>query len=157
MTVTTTIPAPRTAPAVKDDLTPDAAGSVLPLEDLAPVLSGPQAQGDLIVLPLPDQTAPRLRGQYAVAAKHVPAAGIVLAVGSGGHAHTLLPDGPWVRVTPDRHGSERSLAVLFVPPGSTAVLAHDEHADLHLAPGAYLIRRQRQASPHPGPDAEVID
>jgi hypothetical protein len=161
--MTSTNPArvnPGRADAVKGALTPPAASVpaspgpaspaptpvVGPLADLAPVLPGMQAQGDVIALPVqcgPDHPA------YAHAVRRVPPAGVVLATGAGGHAHTLLADGLGVRVAPDEYGSDRSLGVVFVAPGSVAVLAHDEHADLHLAPGAYVVRRQRQASPYP--------
>lgn len=150
MTTSPVVPAPRT---VKTSLTPDRptdpAPAGLPVTDPARVLGRVQAQGDVIVLPWPNQVDPHARTAALHAARPVPLTGVVLAVGAGGHAHTLLADGPAVRVASDPYGSDRSLAVVFVAPGSVAVLAHDEHADLHLAPGAYAVRRQRQASPRP--------
>ena len=149
------IPAQR---SVKTPLTPNRptvpAPAGLPVTDPVRVLGGVQAQGDLIVLPWPDHAA-HLLASYAVIARPLPACGVVLAVGAGGHAHTLLPDGPWVALAPDPLGSGRSLAVVFVSAASTAVLAHDEHADLYLAPGIYAIRRQRQASPRPDLSREL--
>jgi hypothetical protein len=39
-----------------------------------------------------------------------------------------------------------TLGVLAVPPGAAALLAHDEHPDLHIGPGVYALRRQRAAA-----------
>lgn len=159
------IPTPRPAavPAVKPPLTPDPATDPQvarwPLPDPAPVHAGLQAQGDLLVIPWPPRTAAAHRAHALGSARPVRPAGIVLARGGGGHAHVLLAAGPDVRVAPDPYGTDRSLAVVLVPAGSTAVLAHDEHADLHLGPGVYAIRRQREANPYAATDTdqEVID
>jgi len=98
-----------------------------------PVLTAPQAQGDLIVLPS--------RRKYDGQA--VPAEGIPVVRGeNGGNTHTLLAGGPGVlwmasRTLPD-------LGVVHVPSGSTAYLAHPEHGYTGIGEGTYTIRRQRQ-------------
>lgn len=100
-----------------------------------PVLGGIQIQGDLAVIPTllaADEGRP------------VPPEGIAVipAVG-GGHEHRLLAGGS--------PGSARWAA--FREPGTDlgiltctepAYLAHLEHGYLGIAPGSYLLRRQRE-------------
>lgn len=100
-----------------------------------PVLSGIQRQGDVLVrpaavsatTPVPVKGTPVVRGE------------------SGGNTHAIYAaDGP---VFCDVNaGSARDLrvAVLSVPEGSTAYLAHPEHGYQGIAPGNYEIRRQRE-------------
>ncbi|MFC7618791.1 hypothetical protein [Microlunatus sp. GCM10028923] len=100
-----------------------------------PVLAGMQRQGDLLVVPVAEVTAKA----------EVPDHGTPVAVGgAGGHAHTIVADGP-VRCDLRRPTSDVPVAaVLFVPEGSVGWLAHPEHAYLGIAPGSYEIRRQRE-------------
>lgn len=95
-----------------------------------PVLTGPQAQGDLIVLPIP----------AAKPGQPIPATGEVLLVGRGGNAHTLYGTGYWTPAP----GSRQGLGCLVVPEGGTAWLLHREHGGNGIGPGAYLISRQRE-------------
>jgi hypothetical protein len=44
------------------------------------------------------------------------------------------------------------VGALTVPAGSLAVLTHEEHGLTGIAPGAYLIRRQRE---YTGPDEDT--
>ncbi|MCA1570768.1 MAG: hypothetical protein LC798_10720 [Chloroflexi bacterium] len=96
-----------------------------------PVLTGPQAQGDVIVLP------------HAPAAKTgLPAGGLpVVEGGPGGHTHRLLADGP---VLFDRTDRALDVGVLTVGEGAVAYLAHPEHGFAGVGPGSYVIRRQRE-------------
>jgi hypothetical protein len=137
------------------DLTDLAA--VLGLSDLAQVHAGvPQAQGDVLVWPwLPDE-APIGRDRAVRSARPVPAAGRVVLRGRQGHTHTLLPDGPGVATAPDDIGT--ALTVLVVEAGSVAVLAHEDHPDLHIGEGVYLLRRQRRHTPEqPETSSEYVE
>ena len=114
-----------------------------PLADLTAEVpepsDGPQAEGDVIVLPWDRWMSPHIRHQHIRAARAVPRAGArVLST------HVLLTEtgtAP-VRWLPIR-GTRPGLGTLVVPDGSVARLAHDEHRDLRIGPGVYVIRRQR--------------
>ncbi len=102
-----------------------------------PIISGLQAQGDLIVVPAA-QSLP-------VATDPVPRAGIAVVRGeSGGNTHLLLADGPVFFTPIQRSRSGLTLGVVTVPAGSTGYLAHPEHAYSGIAPGSYELRRQRE-------------
>lgn len=124
-------------------------------DDLVPLLDGPQAQGDVTILPLPASS-------FLGSSSPIPPGGIEVVRGeNGGHAHTLLSgDGAtWGSASGGfaLSGSELKqigilydgsinldLGVLTVPAGSTAHLAHLEHGYLGIAPGTYLLRRTRE-------------
>lgn len=107
-----------------------------------PVVSGLQAQGDLIVVPaalLPDVALsrhPRWR--------HVPAAGIELLRGTAGaNPHTLVADPGtcrWTTWVTDPH----RLALGVIATTAVAYLVHPEHGGSGIAPGRYVVRRQRE-------------
>lgn len=99
-----------------------------------PVIGGPQAQGDLIVIPAPD---------LIPAATPVPKAGVPVIRGeNGGNTHLLIGDGPICWDT-GRDGAQ-TLGTLTVPDGSAAFLIHPEHGAAGIAPGTCVIRRQRE-------------
>lgn len=106
-----------------------------------PVITGPQAQGDLLILPWLEDTAPAQRSADAGAAKPLTAA-IVVITGDDGHDHTLHPmrGVRWHAYAPDG----QTLGVLTVDEGSFAVLGHMKHGDSHIGPGVYVIRCQRE-------------
>lgn len=137
------------------DLTDLAA--LLGLADPAQVHGGvPQAQGDVLAWPWSPQEAPTGRARAVRNALPVPRAGRVVLRGRQGHTHTLLPDGPGVTVAPDDLGT--ALAVLVVQAGSVAVLAHEQHPDLHIGEGVYLLRRQRRHTPEePEVSSEYVE
>ncbi|WP_242882144.1 hypothetical protein [Actinomadura litoris] len=107
-----------------------------------PILTGPQAQGDLLLLPA---DTPRSKAWQTVPVKRV---GVVHGEATG-NTHWLHPgfDSPrvtWLRAT----GQADGLAVgyLRVPDGQTALLIHtDEHGANGIGPGEYVINRKRQA------------
>jgi len=100
-----------------------------------PVLAGPQRQGDVIVLPR--------RGAAANTA--VPAAGHPVVRGeAGGNTHLLLASGPVTFDPAAPSATNLALGVLTVPDGAVAYLAHPEHGYLGVAPGRYVISRQRE-------------
>lgn len=101
-----------------------------------PVLDGLQFQGDVAVVP-----APRRRA----AAEPVPAAGVPVVRGeAGGNTHLLLAAGDCFFTPAVERAGSLALGTLTVPVGSTAYLAHPEHAYAGIAPGTYEIRRQRE-------------
>ena len=113
---------------------------VLDAQVTVPVLAGPQAQGDLIVLPRP--AAPP-------ATTPIPAVGVTVVRGeAAGNTHSLHSlDGPVSYWQPDVSGgsSGLDLGMLTVPGGATAYLVHtEEHGANAIAPGTYVIRRQRE-------------
>lgn len=104
-----------------------------------PVLTGLQAQGDVIVVP--EKGAPS-----GVKFGPVPPEGVVVVQGEvGGNTHTLLGDGPVEWAPESRTGDDvLRVGVLRVPVGAVAWLAHPEHAYSGVGPGVYEVRRQRQ-------------
>lgn len=98
-----------------------------------PIVPGPQAQGDIIVIP----------AEHAGAVTPVPAAGVAVVRGeNGGNTHLLVADGP-VFFDPAGDGSQ-TLGALHVPAGAAAYLIHPEHGATGIAPGGYVLRRQRE-------------
>lgn len=105
-------------------------------EAAVPVLAGIQFQGDVAVIPVDPVIA---------CTTEVPAAGIAVVRGeSGGNTHLLLADGPVRFDQQEASETDLVLGVLEVPEGSTAYLAHPEHAYTGIAPGTYELRRQRE-------------
>lgn len=100
-----------------------------------PVLSGPQRQGDLMVVPVDG---------YAYPVEFAPVgAGVQVVHGEAtGNTHWLHGDAgvQWARL--DRG---QVVGVVDVAEGSAAYLIHtDEHGCNGLAPGRYEIRRKRE-------------
>jgi hypothetical protein len=111
-----------------------------------PVLTGLQAQGDVMVVPRPALTP---------ATTAVPRGGVPVVRGEfGGHTHTLLGEGA---VTFDAVPREEGLdiGVLTVAEDAVAYLAHPEHAYSGIGPGTYVLRRQRELDTS-RPDAEEL-
>lgn len=113
-------------------------------ETTIPVTDGLQAQGDLIVIPLD-----RLADVTIAPGAHwreVPGAGIdVLRAAAGGNPHTLVADSDtcqWTTGVRDRTG----LALGALATTGVAYLVHPEHGGSGIAPGTYVIRRQRERS-----------
>lgn len=105
-----------------------------------PVVDGPQCQGDLLVLPV--ALAKRVTVRKTATWLDVPAAGLPVVRGeAGGNTHTLL-GGRWTTDVDDLENL--ALGVVDVPAGTVAYLAHPEHAYAGIAPGLYVIRRQRE-------------
>lgn len=114
-------------------------------EAAIPVTGRLQAQGDLIVIPFD-----WLDGQVGLWPdprwQPVPAAGIeLLRSAAGGNPHTLVADPgtcEWTTGVSDPTGLE--LGVLTTT--GVAYLLHPEHGGAGIAPGTYLVRRQREGS-----------
>lgn len=102
-----------------------------------PVLTGPQAQGDLLIVPTDRSTVKLLP---------VPDEGVQVVFGEAtGNSHFLhrgfdSPGVLYARVT-----DGQCLAVVAVPTGESAQLIHtDEHGANGIGPGLYEIREKRE-------------
>lgn len=103
-----------------------------------PVNAGLQVQGDLAVIPRPAGS----RRTYGEDSK-VPLAGIaVIEARDGGHEHRLLAGQPGTCLWQPARDGGQELGILEC--AEPAYLAHPEHGYLGIAPGTYLLRRQRE-------------
>ncbi|AII03181.1 MULTISPECIES: hypothetical protein [Rhodococcus] len=108
-----------------------------------PVVDGLQAQGDLIVIPY------ALVGGIVTSAawtrtENVPLSGVeLLRSAAGGNPHSLVADeGVCTWSTPVN--DPRRLALGILDTRVTAYLIHPEHGATGIAPGRYVIGRQRE-------------
>lgn len=100
-----------------------------------PVLSAPQRQGDVMVLPVKTTSATTAVGK----------AGFPVVRGeNGGNTHLLLADGEVFFDSKPVSATALALGTLTVADDATAYMAHPEHGYLGIAPGTYELRRQRE-------------
>ncbi|MET9322554.1 hypothetical protein ABZX75_20540 [Streptomyces sp. NPDC003038] len=129
-------------------------------EMAVPVVDGMQAQGDLLVVPMgmlrhvrPREDGHGRDGYGRVVWRDVPAEGIeLLRSSAGGNPHTLVADPGqcrWVQDVSDPTG----LAIGMLEASAIAYLIHPEHGATGIAPGRYVVRRQRERAlgAAPGP------
>jgi hypothetical protein len=121
-------------------------------EVTVPVTDGIQAQGDLLIIPIAllATGTRRMRGNVfitdSVRWHTVPGVGIeVLRSGTGGNPHTLVAAPGACQWTTGVDDPERLALGAFTTTG-TAYLIHPEHGGTGIAPGTYVIRRQRERS-----------
>lgn len=90
-------------------------------------------QGDILIIPSeprPDGLTPQ---------PHDTAGRLVLAEGEvTGHAHAIVDPGA------DLFGSDLEDRFLTVLAEGGVALVHEEHDTIHLPPGDYVVRRQRE-------------
>ncbi|MEU8635600.1 hypothetical protein AB0C38_25835 [Amycolatopsis sp. NPDC048633] len=104
-----------------------------------PVIDGLQAQGDLMVVPVEMATAVRAQGGWHA----LPAEGAELVRGGDGtNPHTLVGSCELTTWVSDPEG----LAVAAIDNAAPVYLVHPEHGATGIAPGRWLVRRQREAS-----------
>ncbi|MEV5888258.1 hypothetical protein [Nonomuraea fuscirosea] len=117
-----------------------------------PVVDGLQAQGDLIVIPLPlVATSVTLIAEERW--EPVPAVGVELLRGAaGGNPHTLVADPGTCRWTTHVADSQ-DLAIGVFTASAPVYLLHPEHGGSGCAPGTYVVRRQRE---HEGTRARLV-
>lgn len=108
----------------------------LEAEAAVPVIGGLQAQGDLLVVPMP---AGEMTGPVPVPAGGV---AVIEAVG-GGHEHRLFAGVPGSAVL-GRPATSSAQAVGVLECTEPAYLLHPEHGAAGIAPGRYELRRQRE-------------
>ena len=91
--------------------------------------SGMQRQGDVLVRPTRPSKKPGVQ---------IPAAGVAVVRGeNGGNTHLLVGDGSWAPI-------DDLLVLGVVDVRSECYLLHPEHGGQGLAPGSYVISRQRE-------------
>lgn len=106
----------------------------LEAEAEVPVIDGLQAQGDLFIIPSAAITA---RGEL------VPPAGIpVIEAIGGGHEHRLFAGTPGTAWWRPAAGGGQDIGVLEAT--APAFVLHPEHGATGIAPGSYILRRQRE-------------
>jgi hypothetical protein len=109
-----------------------------------PVLTGAQAQGDLLVVPVHPTEAPELPWQP------VPDGGVQVVRGEAtGNTHWLHRgfDSPGVRWA-EAEDAGLTIGFLDVPAEQSAQLIHtDEHGANGIGPGFYRINRKREQIP----------
>jgi hypothetical protein len=110
------------------------------LQLAVPVHTGLQRQGDIIVIPVAKHGATTDTAITPVAAGGCP----VVRGEAGGNTHAIVADGPVYCDVREATTSDLALALLTVPDGSIAYLAHPEHAYSGIGAGSYTIRRQRE-------------
>lgn len=124
-------------------------GSVLALHDITvpdetiaelevPVLSGPQRQGDVLIVPRKPMTAAERKS-----AKPVPREGVAVVRGEAtGNTHLLHAEG---EVLWSERRADLLLGVVEVPEGATAYLIHtDEHGANAMNRGTYALHGKRE-------------
>lgn len=103
-----------------------------------PVIDGLQAQGDLIIVPDDITGSAYFRDGW----HPLPAEGVELVRGGdGNNPHTLVGTG---RLTTQVFDPEH-LAVAMLHNEVPVYLVHPEHGATGIAPGCWLVRRQREA------------
>lgn len=116
----------------------------LEMQAAIPVINGLQAQGDLIIIP-----AATIEEVTIHSHRHwrdVPLAGVeLLRSAAGGNPHMLVGDPltcEWTTSVWDAHG----LAIGALRTSRPAYLVHPEHGGTGIAPGIWVVRRQRERS-----------
>lgn len=120
-----------------------------------PVIDGLQAQGDLIVIPL--RLLPEVRLTSWARWRAVPRQGVeLLRSAAGGNPHTLMADPGTCQWTANISDPVR-LALGAFTTTATAYLIHPEHGATGIAPGTFVVRRQRErVGGSPGPAGRLL-
>ncbi|MFE7423844.1 hypothetical protein [Rhodococcus sp. NPDC057529] len=108
-----------------------------------PVIDGMQAQGDLLVIPYPIVAEGVTPGPWT-RSENVLLSGVeLLRSAAGGNPHSLVADeGMCTWSTPVN--DPRRLALGILDTRVAAYLIHPEHGATGIAPGRYVIGRQRE-------------
>lgn len=112
------------------------------------VFRGLMRQGDVLLVPTSDD-APNGQGVEREGGR------LVLAEGEAtGHAHAirasharLLRDVRPTGIVHRRHGARVEQRLVLVVEDKPALLEHEEHGPIMVAPGVYEVRRQREYAP----------
>lgn len=118
----------------------------LEAEAEVPVLARPQAQGDLMIVPLDQAYEPGQRVPDWPQGDIIPADGVQVVYGEAtGNTHWLHAGFSSPGVAWHRADQGLVVGVVTVPAGQTAMLVHtDEHGANGIAPGRYEIRQKRE-------------
>lgn len=111
-----------------------------------PVLAGPQAQGDLMIVPLQMAYGPGAPVPDWPQGRIVPMSGVQVVHGEAtGNTHWLHAGFNSPGVSFYRPEDELVIGVVTVPAGQSAMLVHtDEHGANGIGPGTYEIRQKRE-------------
>lgn len=110
-----------------------------------PVLTGPQRQGDILIVPRPAAGAAERFGMSAV-----PAHGVQVVRGEAtGNTHMLHPEPGhvcwWQPMSPTGRRSGLTFGVLYVPEDAVCWLIHtEEHGANGIGPGTYTLLGKRE-------------
>ncbi|WP_393915982.1 hypothetical protein [Halostreptopolyspora alba] len=110
-----------------------------------PVIDAPQAQGDLLVIPyrLVEDDVHLPPAQWTA----VPPEGIeLLRSTTGGNPHTLVADPGTCHWASGGVEDRTQLALGALRTTGPAYLIHAEHGGTGIAPGTYVVRRQREGT-----------
>ena len=107
----------------------------LEAEAQVPVIAGLQAQGDLAIVP---------NGSFTIASGQPVAktgVAVIEAIG-GGHEHRLFAGTPGTAFWTPASSGGQDIGVLECT--EPAYILHPEHGAAGIAPGSYMLRRQRE-------------
>lgn len=110
----------------------------LEAEAHVPVLGGLQAQGDLLIVPLADGSPVTHLTATPVSADGI---AVIKPVGTG-HEHRLFAGAPGTATFGFASTGSQDIGVLECT--EPAFLLHPEHGATGIAPGTYVLRRQRE-------------
>lgn len=111
-----------------------------------PVIAGPQAQGDLLVIPY-SMVADTISPRQFIGPVQVESSGVeILRSAAGGNPHSLVADVEQSFCTWSAVGFGEQLTLGVIDTAVVAYLIHPEHGATGIAPGRYVIRRQREQS-----------
>ena len=120
---------------------------VAPVLPDVPVLTGLQAQGDLLIIPASSPSITRdCRIDWAAMTPLTPAGHDVVKGENGRHSHTLHAATGTVSMAPVTDTVGLAIVAVDIPDGSVALLTHVEHGDNLIGPGRYVIRAQQEKS-----------
>ena len=109
----------------------------LEAEAAVPILKGLQAQGDLFIIPAGNAEP------HTDDLKLIPAGGFaVIKAANGGHEHRLFASVPGTALFAFIDGSGQDIGVLKCT--EPVYSLHVEHGAAGIAPGMFLLRRQRE-------------
>ena len=113
------------------------------LADLeVPVLTGPQRQGDILIIPRPAAGKAELADM-----RPVPAKGVAVVIGEAtGNTHLLQPEpGTEIHWTTTNRTTGVNLGTIHIPTGGCGWLIHtDEHGANGIGPGTYTVHGKRE-------------
>lgn len=132
------------------DLTKDRGFAVdehLEAEAEIPVHRGIQFQGDLAIIPL-GEVGDVISWQPSALSPVGPAGAEIIRGENGGHTHLLVADEGAAKWTADV-SDEHRLAIGVLDAAVPVHILHAEHGGTGIAPGRYLLRRQREQAGEP--------
>jgi hypothetical protein len=100
-----------------------------------PVLTGPNAQGDVSWYPV--------RSGQVAGLKEIPVEGVVIVEGQNGHPHVLFNYEGTCLFKPDTNRGQ-GIGTVVVPEGAVLGLGHNEHGYHMIGAETYVFNRARE-------------